>query len=88
MQKPKITDVEGIPLEKAFGLVLRSLRLERRLSQERLGFESGYHRTYISLLERGQKSPSLLTIFTLSKALKINPDDLIKQVALQTKSRP
>ncbi|OHE17258.1 MAG: transcriptional regulator [Syntrophobacterales bacterium GWC2_56_13] len=73
-------------LEKAFGSVLRCLRQDRGLSQEALGFESGYHRTYISLLERGQKSPSLQTIFNLSKALKIAPADLIKQVEFRTHS--
>jgi len=50
------------------------------LSQEDLGFKSGYHRTYISLLERGKKSPSLQTIFRLSEALNIDPSELIKQV--------
>lgn len=67
-------------MEKAFGLVLRRLRQGCGLSQEALGFESGYHRTYISLLERGRKSPSLQTIFNLSGALKIDPAELIRQV--------
>jgi len=52
--------------EEAFGNVLRDIRQEHSLSQEELGFESGYHRTYISLLERGRKSPSLNTIFQLA----------------------
>jgi len=84
MKVPKSEDGEVLSLEKAFGCVLRCLRQDRGLSQEALGFESGYHRTYISLLERGQKSPSLQTIFNLSKALKIAPADLIKQVAFRT----
>jgi transcriptional regulator with XRE-family HTH domain len=63
--------------------VLRRLRQDNGLSQEVLGFESGYHRTYISLLERGKKSPSLQTVFNLSKALKIEPAELIKQVEVQ-----
>jgi transcriptional regulator with XRE-family HTH domain len=49
--------------EKAFSKVLREIRNEHSLSQEELGFESGYHRTYISLLERRRKSLPLNTIF-------------------------
>jgi len=84
MQTKNSKDSEGVILGKAFGLVLRRIRQERGLSQESLGFESGYHRTYISLLERGQKSPSLQTIFKLSKALRIDPAELIKHVETHT----
>ncbi len=80
MPESKTQDMTGNSLEKAFGNVLRRLRQERGLSQESLGFESGYHRTYISILERGQKSPSLQTIFNLAEALKIEPAELIKLV--------
>jgi transcriptional regulator with XRE-family HTH domain len=73
-------DAEGVALSNAFGFILRRIRQERGLSQESLGFESGYHRTYISLLERGQKSPSLQTIFKLSKTLRSEPAELIKHV--------
>jgi len=81
-------NIEENSLEKAFGLVLRRLRQGRGLSQEALGFESGYHRTYISLLERGRKSPSLQTLFNLSGALKIDPAELIRQVAVHAHERP
>ncbi|MDP2643713.1 MAG: helix-turn-helix transcriptional regulator [Desulfobacterales bacterium] len=84
MQESKTRGLEANSLGKAFGCVLRHLRQDRGLSQEKLGFESGYHRTYISLLERGQKSPSLQTIFNLSKSLKVEPTELIKQVASET----
>jgi len=67
-------------LAKAFGVVLRQARKERGLSQEDLGFESGYHRTYISLLERGLKNPSLQTLFSLSKVLKLPPSQLLERV--------
>lgn len=65
-------------LEQIFGEELRKLREEKGLSQEQLGFESGYHRTYISQLERGQKSPSLKTLFSLAKALGSSVSVLIK----------
>jgi len=79
-------DSEGKILGKAFGVVLRRLRQERGISQEGLGFESGYHRTYISLLERGQKSPSLQTIFRLANSLKIHPAELIRQFDSETET--
>lgn len=67
-------------IEKAFGKVLRELREKRGLSQEELGFESGYHRTYISLLERGLKNPSLKTIIKISKVLSVKPSELLKRI--------
>ena len=67
-------------LEMNFGRVLRRLRQEQGLSQEELGFRSGYHRTYISLLERGRKSPSLRTIFQLAEVLGVNPSQMILSV--------
>lgn len=75
-------------LAEAFGAVLRDARNERGLSQEDLGFESGYHRTYISLLERGLKSPSLLTIFELARALDIRPSELLTRVERTTGRKP
>jgi transcriptional regulator with XRE-family HTH domain len=65
--------------EEAFGKVLREIRQEHSLSQEKLGFESGYHRTYISLLERGRKSPSLNTIFQLVAALGVSPSEILRR---------
>jgi transcriptional regulator with XRE-family HTH domain len=67
-------------LEKSFGKVITQLRKDLGISQEELGFRSGYHRTYISQIERGIKSPSLKTIFNLAKALDIKPSELINRV--------
>ena len=67
-------------IEEAFGVALQDLRKARKLSQEQLGFESGYHRTYISQLERGHKSPSLRTIFQLAAALKTLPSEMVLSV--------
>ena len=67
-------------LEEAFGQVLREIRQDQNMSQERLGYESGYHRTYIGLLERGKKNPSLTTIINIANALNIKASDLIKRI--------
>jgi transcriptional regulator with XRE-family HTH domain len=58
--------------EKAFGQALRKLRQAASLSQEQLGFECDFDRTYISLLERGIQSPTLRTMFRLCESLKIS----------------
>ncbi|MCL6479518.1 MAG: helix-turn-helix domain-containing protein [Peptococcaceae bacterium] len=72
-------------LEKIFGQVLLDLRKKCGLSQEQLGFKSNYHRTYISLLERGQKSPTLNTIFQLATALNVHPSEIIQHVEIIAK---
>jgi len=66
--------------ETAFGRVLRAIRLSRSLSQDDLGAKSGYHRTYIGQLERGEKSPSLRTIFNLASTLEVTPAAIVREV--------
>lgn len=67
--------------EEAFGLVLRDLRKGRALSQETLALESQLDRTFISLLERGLRQPSLTTIFQLARPLGLSPEDLVARVS-------
>jgi transcriptional regulator with XRE-family HTH domain len=52
----------------------------RNLSQQSLADLSGYHRTYIGLLERGQKSPSLRTIWNIATILQVQPSEILKRV--------
>lgn len=68
----------------AFARVIREARKERDLSQEKLGFESGYHRTYIGMLERGLMNPSLRTIMSIASALQIPAGELIQRVETLT----
>lgn len=66
--------------EQAFGIVLRDLRQARSLSQEAIALESGLDRTFISLLERGRRQPSLTTILQLAGTLGVAPEDLLAEV--------
>lgn len=50
--------------------------MRRGLSQEKLGFETGLDRTYISGIERGERNPSLNNIGKLAKALRLSLSDL------------
>ncbi len=54
-----------------FGKRLKELRLEKSLSQEKLAHQAGLHRTYISLLEKGKRQPSLSSAMNLADALGI-----------------
>ena len=83
MPKQRRRLAASISPERAFGRVLREIRKKRGLSQEQLGFDSGYHRTYISLLERGMKSPSLTTIMNLAAVLKVSASGMLARIEAQ-----
>ncbi|QDC98070.1 helix-turn-helix transcriptional regulator [Candidatus Methylopumilus universalis] len=56
---------------KAFGRALKKVRLKKKLTQEDLSLEAQLARVYISELEYGKKTPSIETVFKISKALNI-----------------
>ncbi len=64
----------------AFGDVVRARRLKAGLSQETLALECDLHPTFISMLERGVRQPSLETIFRLAERLGIRPQRLVAEV--------
>jgi transcriptional regulator with XRE-family HTH domain len=63
-----------------FGKVLRELREAKHISQEKLAEYCELDRTYISLLERGLRQPTITTLFKVAKALDIAPSKLIEKV--------
>jgi len=65
---------------KKFGKNLKNIRSLKGLSQEELAERSGLHRTYISFLERGQRNPTLTTIYKLASVLDINVRTFFEEV--------
>ena len=65
-------------LQATFGIVLRKLRVEKGLSQEALALESGLDRTFVSMLERGLRQPTLSSLFALAEALQIPASRIVK----------
>lgn len=63
----------------SFGKRIRLLRQEQGLSQEQLAFKANLHRTYIGMIERGEKNITLLNIVKLSKALEISIEKLFEK---------
>ncbi|WP_167617918.1 helix-turn-helix domain-containing protein [Maribellus sediminis] len=65
---------------ESFSKVLRDIRLNRKLSQEKLAELSDLDRTYISLLERGLRQPTITTLFQICSALEISPSEFVRQM--------
>lgn len=58
-------------LSRLIGANIRKYRIQKDVSQEHLALESGIHPAYISKLERGEKCPTIDTLYRLAKALGI-----------------
>lgn len=63
---------------KSFGNRIRTLRAERKISQEELADRCGLHKNYIGMVERGERNPSLKNIYKFAIALEINLSELFK----------
>lgn len=66
-------------LLKNFGDRVRALRLELGVSQEKLAFDCGLDRTYISGIERGKRNVSLVNIHRVAEALGVSASDLLQK---------
>ncbi|MFI3323220.1 MAG: helix-turn-helix transcriptional regulator [Rikenellaceae bacterium] len=69
--------MENTSILITFGKRIQLLRKERGLSQEQLAEEAGLHRTYIGMIERGEKNITLKNIEKLAKGLKLNIKELL-----------
>ena len=66
-------------LEKAFGKVLKEQREKRNLTQLQLAERCDFDVTYISLLERGRRQPSLKAFIRIATALDSSPVEILKK---------
>ena len=55
--------------KKAIGLVVSEVRRRAGISQERLGAECGFDRTYVSRLERGILNPTAIRLWRIAESL-------------------
>lgn len=66
-----------IPPAVTFGIRVRTRRTLQGYSQEQLAELAGFHATYVSSVERGERNVTLTTILRLAKALKMDPAELV-----------
>ena len=64
-------------LEK-FASKVKALREKKGLSQEKLAEYAGLHRTYIGMVERLERNPSLISIYKIANGLGIEPKVLFE----------
>jgi transcriptional regulator with XRE-family HTH domain len=65
-------------LIKEFGDRIRHLRTQKGLSQSQLSYQTGFHRTYIGMIERSERNISLTNIAVFAKCFNLTIDELLK----------
>lgn len=63
---------------KHFAFKVKTLREQKSLSQEKLAEKAGLHRTYIGMVERLERNPSLVSIYKISNGLGVEPKELFE----------
>ena len=66
-------------ISKLFGAAVRQRRKAAGLSQEALAERAGLHPTYVSMVERGVRKPTLEVAARLAKALKVGLPKLVEE---------
>lgn len=69
----------------AISQVIAQLRRDAKISQEELAHRAGIHRTYVSQIERGLKSPTLQILIQIANALGTSASQIIKDVETRLK---
>ncbi len=77
----------GDTLSTAFGKVLQRRRRAAGISQEALAHAAGVHRTYVGLVERGLRNPSIDVGHAFAGALGAALSDLIREAERSAKRR-
>jgi len=63
-----------------FGKKVQQIRKDQNLSQEKLAELADLHRTYIGMIERGEKNITLVNIEKIAKALKVTISYMFNEI--------
>lgn len=66
---------EFIDIKSMVGMRMRELRLSKGLSQEKLAYEVGLDRTYITSVENGKRNISIINLEKIWKYFEITPKE-------------
>lgn len=60
-----------------FGKTLKTLRSDVDMTQSELAYATSLDRTFISMLERGLRQPSLYSLFKIAEAFNKKPSEIV-----------
>ena len=63
-----------------FGKRIRSIRTGKNISQEKLAELCGLHPTYIGQIERGEKSPTIDSIYKIAEGFGMSMEELFANI--------
>lgn len=69
-------------VRRVIGANVRRYRLEADLTQARVAEIMGVDRAYISALERGERNPTVLSLWQVSEALRVHISKFFDEAAL------
>jgi transcriptional regulator with XRE-family HTH domain len=72
-------------ISKHFGQIVRQRRLAEGTTQEALADRAKLHPTYIGMVERGLRNPSLDVCAQIAEALGVNLTTLVDETLLSTR---
>ena len=62
------------------GKAIAKIRNEKKISQEILSGLADIGRTHLSAIERGERKPTLETLYRISCALGVKMSDIVKEI--------
>lgn len=80
--------MDKIAIEKRLGMSVKNWRTRLHIPQDELAKRAGFHRSYISDVERGSRNVSLKSIEKLSEALGISVPTLFADVDSRSSTTP
>lgn len=72
---------------KKTGLRIKTLRMERHLTQERLSNDIGMAQSYLAEVENGKRNVSLVNIARIAKGLDVQLGELFEGITLDNEEQ-
>jgi transcriptional regulator with XRE-family HTH domain len=68
-------------IQRQLGDRIRKLRVEKGWSQEDFAEVTGFHRTYVGAVERGEKNMTISTLQTVAKTFNVSLSVLFRGIS-------